>query len=76
MRNYRTAQERLQPSLPVTDSLAFALPSTHRWGINKLKGFIAPLVAKGLRSVILFGVPLASPKVGLKVATRHARPSR
>ena len=36
---------------------------TLRWGINKLKGFIAPLVAKGLRSVILFGVPLKAPKV-------------
>lgn len=39
-----------------------SLPRQKRWGINKLKGFIAPLVAKGLRSVILFGVPLASPK--------------
>lgn len=28
-------------------------------GLNKLVPFLAPLVAKGLRSVILFGVPLA-----------------
>lgn len=35
-----------------------SLPGQKRWGLNKLKGFLAPLVAKGLSSVILFGVPL------------------
>uniref|UniRef100_A0A0K3CBJ4 Delta-aminolevulinic acid dehydratase n=1 Tax=Rhodotorula toruloides TaxID=5286 RepID=A0A0K3CBJ4_RHOTO len=35
-----------------------SLPGQKRWGINKLHAFLAPLVAKGLRSVILFGVPL------------------
>lgn len=35
-----------------------SLPGQKRWGINKLHGFLAPLVAKGLKSVILFGVPL------------------
>lgn len=34
------------------------LPGQRRWGVNKLEGFIGPLVAKGLQSVILFGVPL------------------
>jgi len=27
-----------------------------RWGVNKLEGFLRPLVAKGLRSVLIFGV--------------------
>ncbi|GAA6018028.1 hypothetical protein JCM10207_002746 [Rhodosporidiobolus poonsookiae] len=39
-----------------------SLPGQKRWGINKLKDFLAPLVAKGLRSVILFGVPVVRPK--------------
>lgn len=43
-----------------------SLPDQHRIGINKLKGFIEPLYKKGLRSVILFGVPL---KEGVKDAT-------
>ena len=36
-----------------------SLPNQNRLGLNKLKGFLEPLVAQGLRSVILFGVPLA-----------------
>ncbi|KAI8391491.1 delta-aminolevulinic acid dehydratase [Radiomyces spectabilis] len=35
-----------------------SLPEQYRIGINKLQGFIEPLYKKGLRSVILFGVPL------------------
>ncbi|CEQ41934.1 SPOSA6832_03694, partial [Sporobolomyces salmonicolor] len=35
-----------------------SLPGQKRWGLNRLRAFLAPLVAKGLRSVILFGVPL------------------
>ncbi|GHJ87787.1 hypothetical protein NliqN6_4189 [Naganishia liquefaciens] len=34
------------------------LPGQKRWGINRLEGFLRPLVDKGLKSVILFGVPL------------------
>ncbi|KAF8897092.1 hypothetical protein CPB84DRAFT_1781546 [Gymnopilus junonius] len=34
------------------------LPGQRRWGVNKLEGFLRPLVEKGLESVILFGVPL------------------
>ncbi|GJN91058.1 hypothetical protein Rhopal_004073-T1 [Rhodotorula paludigena] len=41
-----------------------SLPGQKRWGINKLRDFLAPLVAKGLRSVILFGVPLHMQKDG------------
>lgn len=39
------------------------LPGQKRWGINRLEGFLRPLVEKGLRSVILFGVPLELEKV-------------
>ena len=39
------------------------LPGQRRWGVNKLEGFIGPLVKKGLESVILFGVPLTCVKV-------------
>lgn len=37
-----------------------SLPDQYRRGINKLVPFLEPLVRKGLRSVILFGVPMAS----------------
>lgn len=35
-----------------------SLPNQHRRGLNRLVPFLTPLVRKGLRSVILFGVPL------------------
>ncbi|KAJ5589517.1 hypothetical protein N7537_012195 [Penicillium hordei] len=35
-----------------------SLPNQYRRGINRLVPFLAPLVRKGLRSVMLFGVPL------------------
>lgn len=35
-----------------------SLPNIKRFGINKLVDYVKPLVEKGLRSVILFGVPL------------------
>ncbi|KAL9624883.1 MAG: hypothetical protein Q9160_000930 [Pyrenula sp. 1 TL-2023] len=41
------------------ETLIPSLPNQHRRGLNRLVPFLAPLVAKGLRSVILFGVPLA-----------------
>jgi delta-aminolevulinic acid dehydratase/porphobilinogen synthase len=47
-----------------------SLPGQKRWGINKLEGFLRPLVDKGLRSVILFGVPLDLEKVSLGVRFR------
>jgi porphobilinogen synthase len=40
-----------------------SLPKQSRWGVNKLEEFIGPLVKKGLKSVILFGVPLNCEKV-------------
>lgn len=36
-----------------------SLPGQHRRGLDRLVPFLEPLVAKGLRSVILFGVPLS-----------------
>ena len=42
-----------------------SLPGQRRWGVNKLEEFIGPLVNKGLKSVILFGVPLNCVKVCL-----------
>jgi porphobilinogen synthase len=36
-----------------------SLPGQKRWGVNKLVPLLQPLIAKGLKSVILFGVPLA-----------------
>ncbi|OBZ68071.1 Delta-aminolevulinic acid dehydratase [Grifola frondosa] len=32
-----------------------SLPGQCRWGVNRLEGFLGPLVKKGLKSVILFG---------------------
>ena len=42
-----------------------SLPGQCRWGVNRLEGFLGPLVQKGLTSVILFGVPLMCKKVRL-----------
>ncbi|KAE8229651.1 hypothetical protein CF326_g5375 [Tilletia indica] len=39
-----------------------SMPGQRRWGVNKLEEFLGPLVRKGLKSVILFGVPTKAPK--------------
>jgi porphobilinogen synthase len=44
---------------PEEETLIPSLPNQHRRGLNRLVPFLAPLVAKGLKSVILFGVPMA-----------------
>ena len=49
---------------PEASQVIPTLPGQRRWGINKLEGFLAPLVQKGLQSVILFGVPVDCVKVG------------
>ncbi|KAK7511244.1 uncharacterized protein IWZ02DRAFT_409688 [Phyllosticta citriasiana] len=36
-----------------------SLPNQHRRGINRIVPFLTPLICKGLKSVILFGVPVA-----------------
>ncbi|KAI9029722.1 delta-aminolevulinic acid dehydratase [Phycomyces nitens] len=43
-----------------------SLPEQYRIGVDRLEGLIAPLYKKGLRSVIVFGVPL---KEGVKDPT-------
>jgi len=51
------------PSLPLQKRLISSIVElTKRWGVNKIVGFLRPLVQKGLRSVILFGVPLLKKK--------------
>jgi len=39
-----------------------SLPGQARWGVDRLAGFLGPLVARGLQSVILFGVPMLCQK--------------
>ncbi|KAK9469080.1 hypothetical protein V1512DRAFT_71959 [Lipomyces arxii] len=41
------------------ETLIESLPGQKRWGVNKVVGYVETLVAKGLKAVILFGVPLA-----------------
>jgi len=41
-----------------------SLPGQYRFGINTLKSHFAPLVAKGLKTVLIFGVPTAIEKDG------------
>ena len=48
---------------PEASTVIQSLPGQRRWGVNKLEEFIGPLVQKGLKSVILFGVPLNCVKV-------------
>ena len=38
------------------------MPNQHRWGVNRLEEFLAPLVRQGLSSVMLFGVPVLKEK--------------
>lgn len=39
-----------------------SLPGQCRWGLDRLKELLEPLVAKGLTSVLIFGVPVSSEK--------------
>ncbi|KAG8979879.1 Aminolevulinate dehydratase [Tulasnella sp. 427] len=43
---------------PEAEVVIPSLPGQKRWGVQKLDGFLGPLIQKGLKSVILFGVPL------------------
>jgi porphobilinogen synthase len=44
---------------PDEESTIPSLPNQKRIGLNKLVAFLDPLVRKGLKSVIIFGVPVA-----------------
>ena len=48
---------------PDASQIIPSLPNQRRWGVNQLNDFLAPLVEKGLQSVILFGVPINCVKV-------------
>eukprot|EP00160_Parvularia_atlantis_P002334 Unigene11920_Nuclearia_a/m.36294 Unigene11920_Nuclearia_a/g.36294 ORF Unigene11920_Nuclearia_a/g.36294 Unigene11920_Nuclearia_a/m.36294 type:complete len:343 (-) Unigene11920_Nuclearia_a:30-1058(-) len=39
-----------------------SMPGQSRWSVDKLPALLGPLVAKGLRSVLIFGVPESCPK--------------
>uniref|UniRef100_A0A0A9XN56 Delta-aminolevulinic acid dehydratase n=2 Tax=Lygus hesperus TaxID=30085 RepID=A0A0A9XN56_LYGHE len=39
-----------------------SMPGVYRWGVNKLLEYLKPLVERGLRSVLLFGVVTSLPK--------------
>lgn len=54
---------------PEDEVVIDSLPNIKRFGINKIVQYLQPLVKKGLRSVILFGVPLAE---GIKDAVGTA----
>ncbi|XP_064649549.1 delta-aminolevulinic acid dehydratase-like [Lineus longissimus] len=41
-----------------------SLPGQARYGVNRLEEFLEPLVKKGLKCVLLFGVPQSLPKDG------------
>lgn len=43
---------------PQASVVISSLPGQRRWGVDRIKDFLDPLVMKGLRSVILFGVPV------------------
>lgn len=43
---------------PNDESEIDSLPNIRRFGVKKLVPYLKPLIAKGLRSVIIFGVPL------------------
>lgn len=50
-----------------------SLPGQCRWGLDRLKELLEPLVAKGLTSVLIFGVPVSSEKVSRSAThTFHA----
>ena len=40
-----------------------SLPGRFQIGVNRLSNYLRPLVQKGLRSVLIFGVPTAKNKV-------------
>ncbi|CAF9904923.1 MAG: Aminolevulinate dehydratase [Heterodermia speciosa] len=56
------------------ETLIPSLPNQHRRGLNKISAHLEPLVRKGLRSVILFGVPIA-PNVKNALGTAADDPS-
>jgi len=58
---------------PNASEIIQSLPGQRRWGVDRLEGFLDPLVKKGLKSVILFGVPMKCEKVSLPTFTTNDR---
>lgn len=46
-----------------------SLPEVCRFGVNRIRGFLEPIVKLGLKSVLLFGVINKSKKVNFKEGT-------
>jgi porphobilinogen synthase len=61
---------------PNAEEIISSLPGQKRWGLNKLEAFLSPLIEKGLKSVILFGVPMKMEKVGTVWKKLTLGPSR
>jgi porphobilinogen synthase len=61
---------------PDAEEIIATLPGQKRWGVNKLKTFLGPLVAKGLKGVILFGVPMQMEKVSPSIGLLISGPTR
>jgi hypothetical protein len=57
--------------IPDAEQIINSLPGQKRWGINRLEGFLQPLVDKGLKGVILFGVPMNMEKVRVMLLGLH-----
>lgn len=72
LRSYQNNGRSLQKSMliypifvsddPDAEQTIHSLPGQKRWGINKLEGLLRPMVEKGLKSVIIFGVPMQMEK--------------
>ncbi|ORY32820.1 putative porphobilinogen synthase [Naematelia encephala] len=56
---------------PDAEQVIETLPGQKRWGVNKLEGFLGPLIKKGLKGVILFGVPMKMEKDARGTAADH-----
>jgi len=48
---------------PESDSVVPSLPGQRRWGVNRLEGFLGPIIKKGLKSVFILGAPINCEKV-------------
>ncbi|CAG8533046.1 5383_t:CDS:2 [Ambispora gerdemannii] len=48
--------------VPDAEEEISTMPGQKRWGVNTLPKLLSPLVKKGLKSVIIFGVPIKTPK--------------
>lgn len=44
------------------------MPEQFRYGVNRVADALKPVVARGLKSVLLFGVPSKLPKASIHVS--------